>query len=118
MPCELLAEAAAANTTRSYAATLRYWAGLYQARIGVVLTLLVSEAARPLRYMTKRRYSRHILNPKSGVIWVLAKGSNCGEIENRKYLFCNKSLPNRGNSKYFIIKKFIKILLFFNQKLV
>jgi len=29
---ELLAEAAAANTTRSYAAALRYWAGWHQAR--------------------------------------------------------------------------------------
>lgn len=29
---ELLAEAAAANTTRSYAAALRYWAGWHQGR--------------------------------------------------------------------------------------
>jgi integrase len=42
---ELLAEAAAANTTRSYAAALRYWAGWHQARFGVELTLPVSEAA-------------------------------------------------------------------------
>lgn len=41
---ELLAEAAAANTTRSYAAALRYWAGWHQARFGVDLTLPVSEA--------------------------------------------------------------------------
>jgi integrase len=41
---ELLAEAAAANTTRSYAAALRYWAGWHQARFGVELTLPVSEA--------------------------------------------------------------------------
>lgn len=40
---ELLAEAAAANTTRSYAAALRYWAGWHQARFGVELTLPVSE---------------------------------------------------------------------------
>lgn len=41
---ELLAEAAAANTTRSYATALRYWAGWHQARFGVELTLPVSEA--------------------------------------------------------------------------
>ncbi len=41
---ELLAEAAAANTTRSYATALRYWAGWHQARFGAELTLPVSEA--------------------------------------------------------------------------
>lgn len=41
---ELLAEAAAANTTRSYAAALRYWAGWHQARFGIDLTLPTSEA--------------------------------------------------------------------------
>jgi hypothetical protein len=41
---ELLAAAAAANTTRSYAAALRYWAGWHQARFGIELTLPVSEA--------------------------------------------------------------------------
>ncbi|MBQ4853588.1 site-specific integrase [Rhodanobacter sp. B2A1Ga4] len=41
---ELLAEAAAANTTRSYAAALRYWAGWHQARVGIEFTLPVSEA--------------------------------------------------------------------------
>lgn len=41
---ELLAEAAAANTTRSYAAALRYWAGWHQARFGIELALPVSGA--------------------------------------------------------------------------
>lgn len=41
---ELLAEAAAANTTRSYATALRYWAGWHQARYGIELTMPVSEA--------------------------------------------------------------------------
>ncbi len=41
---ELLAEAAAANTTRSYAAALRYWAGWHQGRYDIELTLPVSEA--------------------------------------------------------------------------
>lgn len=41
---ELLAEAAAANTTRSYAAALRYWAGWHQARFGIELALPASEA--------------------------------------------------------------------------
>ncbi|KAG1280125.1 hypothetical protein G6F64_014544 [Rhizopus arrhizus] len=43
---ELLAEAAAANTTRSYATALRYWAGWHQGRYGVELALPVSEAVR------------------------------------------------------------------------
>ncbi|MEA9585866.1 site-specific integrase [Xanthomonas sp. WHRI 10064A] len=42
---ELLAEAAAANTTRSYATALRYWAGWHAARYGIELTLPVPEAA-------------------------------------------------------------------------
>jgi integrase len=41
---ELLAEAAAANTTRSYATALRYWAGWYQARYGTPMALPLSEA--------------------------------------------------------------------------
>ena len=41
---ELLAEAAAANTTRSYATALRYWAGWHQGRYGIELSLPVSEA--------------------------------------------------------------------------
>jgi hypothetical protein len=41
---ELLAEAAAANTSRSYAAALRYWAGWHQARFGIELALPVAEA--------------------------------------------------------------------------
>ncbi len=40
---ELLAEAAAANTTRSYATALRYWAGWHQGRYGVHLSLPVNE---------------------------------------------------------------------------
>ena len=39
---ELLAEAAAANTTRSYATALRYWAGWHQGRYGIELALAVS----------------------------------------------------------------------------
>lgn len=42
---ELLAEAAAANTTRSYATALRYWAGWHQARYGTELALPLNEAA-------------------------------------------------------------------------
>lgn len=41
---ELLAEAAAANTTRSYATALRYWAGWYQARFSAEMTLPLSES--------------------------------------------------------------------------
>jgi len=41
---ELLAEAAAENTTRSYATALRYWAGWHQARYGVELAFPTSDA--------------------------------------------------------------------------
>jgi len=41
---ELLAEAAAANTTRCYASALRYWAGWHRARYGIELGLPVTEA--------------------------------------------------------------------------
>lgn len=41
---ELLAEAAAANTTRSYATALRYWAGWYRVRFGDEFALPLSEA--------------------------------------------------------------------------
>lgn len=42
---EILAEAASANTTRSYASALRYWAAWFQGRYGAALTLPVPEAA-------------------------------------------------------------------------
>lgn len=41
---ELLAEAAAENTTRSYASALRYWAGWHAARYGIELAFPVPEA--------------------------------------------------------------------------
>lgn len=42
---EILAEAASANTTRSYAGALRYWAAWFQGRYGRPLALPVPEAA-------------------------------------------------------------------------
>lgn len=42
---ELLAEAAAANTTRSYASALRYWAAWFQGRFGRPIALPVPEPA-------------------------------------------------------------------------
>lgn len=41
---ELLAEAASANTTRSYATALRYWAAWFQGRFGAAISLPVPEA--------------------------------------------------------------------------
>ena len=38
---EILAEGASANTTRSYASALRYWAAWFRGRYGVPLTLPV-----------------------------------------------------------------------------
>lgn len=42
---EILAEAASANTTRSYASALRYWAAWYQGRYGTPIAVPVPEAA-------------------------------------------------------------------------
>lgn len=42
---EILAAAASANTTRSYASALRYWVGWFQGRYGQPLALPVPEAA-------------------------------------------------------------------------
>ena len=42
---DILAEAASANTTRSYASALRYWAGWHQVRFGRPIAVPVSEAA-------------------------------------------------------------------------
>ena len=42
---EILAEAASANTTRSYASALRYWAAWFQGRYGQPIALPVPEAA-------------------------------------------------------------------------
>lgn len=42
---EILAEAASANTTRSYASALRYWAAWYQGRYGTSIMVPVPEAA-------------------------------------------------------------------------
>ena len=42
---DILAEAASANTTRSYASALRYWAGWHLVRFGQPITVPVSEAA-------------------------------------------------------------------------
>ncbi len=41
---EILAEAASANTTRSYASALRYWAAWFQGRYGAAIALPVPEA--------------------------------------------------------------------------
>lgn len=41
---DILAEAASANTTRSYASALRYWVGWHQARFGQPIAVPVSEA--------------------------------------------------------------------------
>jgi integrase len=42
---QILSEAASANTTRSYASALRYWAAWHLARLGQPIALPVSEAA-------------------------------------------------------------------------
>lgn len=42
---EILAEAASANTTRSYTSALRYWAGWFRGRYGIALRLPMPDAA-------------------------------------------------------------------------
>jgi hypothetical protein len=63
---ELLAEAAAANTTRSYGSALRYWAGWHQARYGVDLALPLSEAP-VIQFLVDHIVRRG----KSGLTWEL-----------------------------------------------
>lgn len=63
---ELLAEAAAANTTRSYASALRYWAGWHRTRYGTELLLPVTEAV-VMQFVVDHVARRG----KSGVKWEL-----------------------------------------------
>jgi integrase len=63
---ELLAEAASANTTRSYATALRYWAGWFHGRYGVAITLPVPEAA-VVQFIVDHVQRRS----KSGLAWEL-----------------------------------------------
>lgn len=63
---ELLAEAASANTTRSYATALRYWAAWYRARFGASLSLPVSEAT-VVQFVVDHLARRG----KSGLVWEL-----------------------------------------------
>jgi len=63
---EILAEAASANTTRSYASALRYWGAWYQGRYGVAIGLPVAEAAVVqfiVDHLTRRA--------KTGLVWEL-----------------------------------------------
>lgn len=66
---ELLAEAAAANTTRSYATALRYWAAWFQGRFGQKIALPVPEAA-VVQFVVDHLARRG----KSGLAWELPKG--------------------------------------------
>lgn len=63
---ELLAEAAAANTTRSYATALRYWAGWHRARYGVELALPLDEAI-VIQFVVDHVARRS----KTGITWEL-----------------------------------------------
>lgn len=63
---ELLAEAAAANTTRSYATALRYWAAWFQGRFGQPIALPVPEAA-VVQFVVDHLARRG----KSGLAWEL-----------------------------------------------
>lgn len=63
---ELLAEAAAANTTRSYASALRYWAAWFQGRFGQPIALPVPEPA-VMQFVVDHLARRG----KAGVAWEL-----------------------------------------------
>ena len=63
---ELLAEAAAANTTRSYASALRYWAGWHRARYGTELALPTTEAV-VMQFIVDHVARRR----KTGLAWEL-----------------------------------------------
>jgi integrase len=63
---ELLAEATAANTTRSYATALRYWAAWFQGRYGQAIALPVPEAA-VVQFVVDHLARRG----KAGLVWEL-----------------------------------------------
>ena len=63
---EILAEAASANTTRSYSSALRYWAAWFQGRYGSAITLPVSEAA-VVQFVVDHVARRS----KAGLVWEL-----------------------------------------------
>lgn len=63
---ELLAESAAANTTRSYATALRYWAAWFQGRFGTPIRLPVPEAT-VVQFVVDHLARRG----KTGLVWEL-----------------------------------------------
>jgi len=63
---EILAEAASANTTRSYASALRYWAAWFQGRYGTSITLPVPEAV-VIQFVVDHVARRS----KAGLVWEL-----------------------------------------------
>ena len=63
---EILAEAASANTTRSYASALRYWAAWFQGRYGTAIALPVSESA-VVQFVVDHVARRS----KTGLVWEL-----------------------------------------------
>src|SRR3546814_3218480 len=69
---ELLAEAAAENTTRSYATALRYWAGCFAARYGRELTMPVPEAA-VLQFVVDNVQRR---SADGGLTWELSEAAD------------------------------------------
>ena len=63
---EILAEAASANTTRSYHSALRYWAAWFQGRFGTPIALPVPEAAA-VQFIVDHVARRS----KAGLVWEL-----------------------------------------------
>lgn len=63
---EILAEGASANTTRSYASALRYWAAWFRSRYGAAIALPVPEAA-VVQFVVDHVGRRG----KSGLVWEL-----------------------------------------------
>lgn len=66
---ELLEEAASANTTRSYATALRYWAAWFQGRYGSAISLPVPEAT-VVQFIVDHLARRS----KAGLVWELPDG--------------------------------------------
>lgn len=63
---EIFAEAASANTTRSYASALRYWAAWFQGRYGRTIALPVPPAA-----VVQFVVDHLVRKSKSGLVWEL-----------------------------------------------
>jgi hypothetical protein len=92
---ELLAEAAAANTTRSYTSALRYWAGWHAARYGIELTLPVPEAT-VLQFVVDHVVRR---SAEGELVWELPPAVDQALVAARSVIGSRCCRPRIGSNK-------------------